>query len=78
MKFTALLEPAQEGGFVIKCVELPITTEGETRKEALVNLKEAIEGYIEIRTELLGKKSKEKKREMVEVSVRKASSALLA
>jgi len=54
MKFTALLEPAEEGGFVIKCVELPITTEGETRREALANLREAIEGYIEIRAEMLG------------------------
>ncbi len=77
MKFTALLESAEEGGYVIKCVELPITTEGETKQEALANLKEAIEGYIEIRAEMLGKKSKAK-REMVEVSVRKASSALLA
>jgi len=77
MKFTALLEPAEEGGFVVKCVELPIATEGETRREALANLKEAIEGYIEVRAEMLGKKSKVK-REMVEVSVRKASSTLLA
>jgi predicted RNase H-like HicB family nuclease len=78
MKFTALLESAEEGGFVIKCVELPVATEGETKREALANLKEAIEGYIEIRAEMLGKRSKTQKREMVEVSVRKASSALLA
>jgi predicted RNase H-like HicB family nuclease len=78
MKFTALLEAAEEGGYVVKCVELPVATEGQTRQEALANLKEAIEGYIEVRTELLGKKSKTMKREMVEVTVRKASSALLA
>jgi predicted RNase H-like HicB family nuclease len=56
MKFTALLEPAEEVGYVVKCVELPVATEGETKQEALTNLKEAIEGYIEVRAELLGKK----------------------
>jgi len=78
LKFTALLEPAEEGGYVIKCVEVPVTTEGETKQEARTNLKEAIEGYIKVRTELLGKKSKVNKKELVEVSVRKASSANLA
>ena len=77
MKFTALLEPAEEGGYVVKCVELPVATEGETRAQALSNLREAIEGYIEVRAELLGR-SKIKKKELVEVSVRKASSAVLA
>ena len=77
MKFTALLEPAEEGGYVVKCVELPVATEGETREEALGNLRVAIEGYMEVRAGLLGK-SKIKKKELVEVSVRKASSALLA
>jgi predicted RNase H-like HicB family nuclease len=77
MKYTALLESADEGGYVIKCVELPVASEGETKREALANLKDAIEGYIEVRAELLGRKSKAK-RELVEVSVRKASSALLA
>ena len=44
-KFTVLLEPAEEGGFVVKCLELPVASEGETREEALSNIKEAIEGY---------------------------------
>ncbi len=34
-KFTVLLEPAEEGGFVVKCLELPVATQGETKKEAL-------------------------------------------
>ena len=67
-----MLEPAEEGGYMIKCVELPIATEGETKREALANLKEAIEGYIEVRTDLLGR-SRIKKRELVELTVRKAS-----
>jgi predicted RNase H-like HicB family nuclease len=27
LKFTGLLEPAEEGGYVVKCVELPVATE---------------------------------------------------
>lgn len=49
-----------------------MATEGETKREALANLKEAIEGYIGVRAELLGR-SKMKK-ELVEVTVRKTSS----
>jgi len=43
-KFTVLLESAEEGGFIVKCVDLPVVTEGETKEEALSNIKEAIEG----------------------------------
>ena len=46
-KFTVLLESAEEGGFVVKCLKLPIASEGETREEALSNIKEAIEGYLD-------------------------------
>ena len=48
-KFTVLLDPVEEGGFVVKCLELPVATEGETREEALSNIKEAIEGYLEVK-----------------------------
>ena len=34
-KFTVLLEPAGKGGFVVKCLELPVASEGETKEEAL-------------------------------------------
>jgi predicted RNase H-like HicB family nuclease len=56
-KFSVLLEPADEGGFVVKCLELPVASEGETRKEALSNIKEAIEGYLEVKAKLLDRKS---------------------
>lgn len=75
-RFTAILEPAEEGGYIVKCLELPITTEGETRDESIHNLKEAIEGYIQVRAELLGK-SKTKK-QLVEIAVKQASSPVLA
>ena len=34
-EFTVVLEPAEEGGFIVKCLELPVATQGETRGEAL-------------------------------------------
>jgi predicted RNase H-like HicB family nuclease len=57
VRYTAVLDPAEEGGFVIKCLELPVATEGETREEALANLKEAIEGYLEVKAEKLREQS---------------------
>lgn len=45
---TAELTPAEEGGFVIYCPELDITTEGETVEEALAMLKDAARGYVEV------------------------------
>lgn len=74
VKYTAVVEPADEGGFIIKCLELPVATEGETKQEALANLKEAIEGYLEVKAERL---KGEAKGERVEVSV-EAPSTLMA
>jgi predicted RNase H-like HicB family nuclease len=39
LRFTVILEPAEEGGFVSKCVELPVASQGETRDEALTQRK---------------------------------------
>jgi predicted RNase H-like HicB family nuclease len=74
VRLTAVLEPAEEGGFVVKCVELPVATEGETREEALANLKEAIEGYLEVKAERLRERTKG---ERVEIIV-ETPSALMA
>ena len=73
-KFTVLLEHAEEGGFVVKCLELPVASQGETKQEALKNVKEAIEGYLEVKTKLLGRKVKGEKAEVVV----EAPSALVA
>ena len=73
-KFTVLLEQAEEGGFVVKCLELPVASQGETKKEALANIKEAIEGYLEAKAELLGNKTKCEKAEVIV----EAPSALMA
>ena len=74
VKFTAVLESAEEGGFVIKCVELPVATQGESKDEALANLKEAIEGYLVVKADRLREQTKG---ERVEVIV-EAPSALMA
>ena len=73
-KFTVFLESAEEGGFIVKCLELPVASQGETREEALKNIKEAIEGYLEVKTTLLGSKAKGEKAEVIV----EAPSALVA
>ena len=72
--FTVVLEVAEEGGFIVKCLELPVASQGETREEAIENVKEAIEGYLEAKADLFKKKAKGEK---VEVFV-EAPSALVA
>ena len=47
MQFTAVLIPAQEGGFVALNPETGTTTQGESIEEALANLQEATELYLE-------------------------------
>lgn len=63
--FTVFLEPAEEGGFIVKCAELPVATQGETKEEALKNIKEAIEGYLEVKAKLLGHSLKAEKAEVI-------------
>jgi predicted RNase H-like HicB family nuclease len=73
-KFSVFLEPAEEGGFIVKCLELPVASQGETREDALKNIKEAIEGYLEVKTKLLCRKAKGEKAEVIV----EAPSALVA
>ena len=48
MKLTVVLEPSEEGGFTAWVPALPgCISEGETRDEALVNIREAIALYLE-------------------------------
>ena len=47
MTFTAVLTPAGEGGYVAFNPETGTTTQGETMDEALKNLQEATELYLE-------------------------------
>ncbi len=44
--FEVILEPAEEGGFVVHCPALKgCHSEGDTEEEALQNIQEAAEGY---------------------------------
>ena len=48
--FTVVLEPAEEGGFVVTVPALPeLGTQGDTYDEAMANAREAIELVIEDR-----------------------------
>jgi len=59
MKLRVVLEKAEEGGYVVFVPSLPgCVSQGETKKEALRNIKEAIELYLEP-TELALKKGVE-------------------
>ena len=47
-KFTVILREEPEGGYSAQCIELPgAISQGETRKQAISNIREAIEGYLE-------------------------------
>ena len=47
MQVTAVLTPAEEGGYVAFNPETGTTTQGETVEEAVANLREAVELYLE-------------------------------
>lgn len=67
-KFTVMLREEPEGGYSVQCVELPgAISQGETRREALANIKEAIEGYLEAFPEEIDQLKR--KNELVEITV---------
>jgi predicted RNase H-like HicB family nuclease len=67
-KFTVILREEPEGGYSVQCVELPgVLSQGENRKEALANIKEALEGYLEAFPEELDQLKR--KRELVKITV---------
>jgi len=49
MKYTVILEPQDEGGYTVRCLELPgAISQGETNEEVLANIKEAIGLLLEV------------------------------
>ena len=49
MKYTVILEAQEEGGYTVRCLELPgAISQGETKEEALANIKEAIGLVLEV------------------------------
>jgi predicted RNase H-like HicB family nuclease len=67
-KFTVILSEEEEGGYSVQCVELPgAISQGETRNEALQNIKEAIQGFLEAFPE--ERERLQSKKEVVEVTI---------
>ena len=51
MKYTIILEPQEEGGYTVRCLELPgAISQGETKEDALMNIKEAIGLVLEVQS----------------------------
>lgn len=49
LTYTAIFEPAEEGGFVVHVPALPgCHTQGDTFEEAVEMAKDAISGYLEV------------------------------
>ena len=52
MQFTIKLEESDEGGYTVQCLELPAAiSEGDTKEDALENIKEAIQLVLEVTQE---------------------------
>ena len=67
-KFTVVLRVEREGGYSVQCLELPgAISEGETKKEALKNIRDAIKGYLEAFPE--ESERLKLKKEVVEITV---------
>lgn len=48
-RYTAIFEPCEEGGYTVTVPKLPgVVTEGDTFEETLKNVRDAIEGYLQI------------------------------
>jgi len=53
MKIRAIIHPAEEGGYWAEVPALPgCITEGDTREEVTANLKDAIEGWLDVALKL--------------------------
>jgi len=49
LEYTVIYEPAEEGGYVVSVPLLPgCATQGETFEEATINIKDAMQGYLEV------------------------------
>jgi len=48
MKYRIIIEQDEDGAFVVECPSLPgCISQGNTRKEAIENIQDAIRGYLE-------------------------------
>ena len=69
MVYKVILEQAEEGGYTVFVPTLPdVVSEGDTKEEALKNIKDAIEGYLKTLKEM-GWNPPEVEEETVEVKI---------
>lgn len=62
MKLKVLLEPESEGGYSVSVPSLPgCHSQGDTRKEALANIREAAELWLEVTAAAATKKARRNK-----------------
>jgi predicted RNase H-like HicB family nuclease len=53
MKFNVTLDRDEDGAWIVECPSIPgCVSQGDTKEEAIINIKEAIEGCLEVRAEL--------------------------
>lgn len=65
LEYTAIFEPAEEGGYVVSVPSLPgCVTQGDTFEEAVSMIKDAIEGYVGVLEEE-GEKVPQESKEIV-------------
>jgi predicted RNase H-like HicB family nuclease len=70
MKFKVILEEAEEGGYVFYVPSLPgCVSQSESKEEAVENIKEAIEVYLDIDDAQIEAEIENKKAEVIEVIV---------
>lgn len=67
MRIKAIIHPAEEGGYWAEVPALPgCITEGETMEEVMANLKDAIEGWLDVAN---SRESLESTAQVVEIAV---------
>jgi predicted RNase H-like HicB family nuclease len=71
MKVKVILESQPEGGYTVYCPAFPgCISEGETKREALENFLDALEAWLEVKTERMMNRSRQRRqREVVEVKI---------
>jgi predicted RNase H-like HicB family nuclease len=70
MKFKVILEEVEEGGYIIYVPSLPgCVSQGESKEEAVENIIEAIEVYLDIDDAKIEAEIQNKRAEVVEVTV---------
>jgi len=74
MRYQVILKPGESGWIVVECPSLPgCISQGKTREEALANIKEAMELWLEVEAEKTGLVPAPQVTELAEVDVQMAA-----